>query len=143
MFGYTRGELIGKNVSLVIDAENLKNEPIQFNVIMSGQTVLRERKMVHRNGTIIEVEATVKVFPDNRIVAIARDITARKKMEKELRENEFMFRKVTENEIIGVAWATSEGRLMNANHAFCKMLGYTVEELKDVYFGDFTHPDIA
>ena len=38
--------------------------------------------MMHKNGTIIEVEANVKMLPDGRILAIARDITERKKAEK-------------------------------------------------------------
>src|SRR5262249_24178591 len=33
------------------------------------------------------------------------------------------------------------GKVINANHTFCSMQGYSVEEFKGVYFGDFTHPD--
>src|SRR6187401_43848 len=122
MFGYKHKELIGKNVSMVIDADNLKNEPMRFDIIMNGETILRERKMIHRNGNIVDVEATVKLFPENLVCAIARDITERKKMEKILRENEFMFRKVTESETIGVAWANAKAKMINANETFCKML---------------------
>ena len=42
---------------------------------------------------------------------------------------------------MGIAWASPDGRILNASPTFCEMLGYTVGELKGVYFGDITYPD--
>ncbi len=61
----------------------------------------------------------------------------------EIRKNEEQYRMVVENKILGVAWASTEGKVLNANQAFCDMLGYTLGEIKGIYFGDFTHPDDA
>jgi PAS domain S-box-containing protein len=82
-FGYTKGELMGLNISKVIDAEQLKTDPVRFDLLLAGQTISRERKMVHKNSTIIEVEANVKLLPDGRLLAIARNITERKKNTEE------------------------------------------------------------
>jgi PAS domain S-box-containing protein len=79
MFGYTKEELMGANIGTLIDPEELRTDPIQFKAILAGQPILRERRMLHRDGTIIEVEANVKLIPDGRVLAIARDITERKK----------------------------------------------------------------
>lgn len=84
MFGYTREELLRSNISAIIDPEQLKTDPIQFDVLMSGRSVLRERRMMKKDGTIVLVEANVKRIPDGRILAIARDITERKKAEEEI-----------------------------------------------------------
>src|SRR5258708_25882758 len=79
MFGYTKQELLQRSIKDVIDPEQIKGDPINFEIISSGRSYLRERRMMHKNGTIIEVEANVKMLPDGRVLAIARDITERKK----------------------------------------------------------------
>src|SRR6185369_1100190 len=63
-FGYSKDELMGFNVNKVIDAEQIETDPIRFDLLMAGQSVFRERKMVHKDGHIIEVEANVKMMPD-------------------------------------------------------------------------------
>jgi two-component system sensor histidine kinase UhpB len=83
MFGYTREELLRSNVSTIIDPEQLKADPIQFDALMAGKSFLRERRMMKKDGTFVEVEANVKRIPDGRILAIARDIRDRKASEKE------------------------------------------------------------
>ena len=97
-FGYTKEELFKSNVSMVIDPEQLKNDPLQFEPLVAGQSVLKERRMMHKNGTIIEVEANVKMLPDGRILAIARDITERKRSEEII---QLSLRRLKEAELIG------------------------------------------
>ncbi len=101
---------------------------------------------VHRkkNGSLINVE----IIAHNMIyegapmrLVLANDVTERLHAEQKLKESEFKFRMVTENEILGVAWATADARLLTANNTFCKMLGYSLEELTGLYFGEFTHPE--
>ncbi len=87
-FGYTREELTRLDITHVIDAEQLKNDPVRFDLLVKGQTILRERRMKRKDGTIIEVEANVKMLPDGRIMAIARDIRDRKQAELAIRTSE-------------------------------------------------------
>ncbi|MDP4264417.1 MAG: PAS domain S-box protein [Bacteroidota bacterium] len=82
-FGYTKDELMGLNVSKVMDPEQLRTDPIRFDLLLAGQTISRERRMMHKNSGIIEVEANVKMLPDGRMLAIARNITERKKNAEE------------------------------------------------------------
>jgi PAS domain S-box-containing protein len=96
-FGYQKKELLGKNVSMVIDPEQYKKDPIQFDLLLEGQNIIRERRMIHKDGTIIEVEANVKRIPDGRILAIARDINERKKAEELLKKSEERYRALVEN----------------------------------------------
>ena len=79
LFGYTKEELLKSNIASLLDPEELKTDPIQFALLATGQPVLRDRRMIHKDGTIIEVEANVKMIPDGRLLAIARNITERKK----------------------------------------------------------------
>jgi PAS domain S-box-containing protein len=96
-FGYPKEELLGKNVSLVIDPEQYKKDPTRFDLLLAGQSIVRERRMMHKDGTILEVEANVKMLPDGRILAIARDITERKKADELLRKSEERYRALVEN----------------------------------------------
>lgn len=58
-----------------------------------------------------------------------------------LRENEELFRTAFESAAIGVALVGLDGNYINANETFCKMIGYSLEELVHHSFNDFTHPE--
>ena len=88
MFGYTRDELLKLNVNALLDEEHVKANPLRFDLLAAGKNVLSERKMVHRSGTVIYVDANAKKFMDDRILVIARDITERKKVEQVLQKSE-------------------------------------------------------
>lgn len=97
MFGYTKEELVKLNVSKLIDPEQLKAQPIRFDRLAKGEHVFNERRMLRKDGTIVLVEANVKMIPDGRILAIARDITERKKAEVAIKESEERYRALVEN----------------------------------------------
>ena len=88
MFGYTKNELLQLNIRALIDPEQLQKEPMRFERLAGGEQIFSQRRMIHKNGIIIEVEANVKMLPDGRILAIARDITDRKKAEQAIRTSE-------------------------------------------------------
>jgi PAS domain S-box-containing protein len=68
-------------------------------------------------------------------------IAERKRAELGLRENEERFRSVFEKGPMGMAMIDRTFRFIKINHAFCQMLGYTEEELMQMSFLDFTHPE--
>ena len=88
MFGYTKNELLQLNVRVLLDEKDLQKLPIRFDRLAAGENVFNERKMVHKNGTVIYVESNAKKFIDNRILVITRDITQRKKTEGVLKKSE-------------------------------------------------------
>ncbi len=88
MFGYSRDELLKTNIRTLLDAEHLKTKPLRFDLLAAGESLFTERKMVHRNGTIVYVEANAKKFLDDHVLVIARDITKRKKVEQILQKSE-------------------------------------------------------
>jgi PAS domain S-box-containing protein len=57
----------------------------------------------------------------------------------EIEGNE-IFRTLFENSVVGMSITSFDGRL-NANSAFCDLIGYTVGELKNSKWENFTHPD--
>ena len=92
IFGYTEVEAVGKHISLVIPPDRLAEEQEIIGKVKSGCRVthfetIRRRK----DGSLVELSITVSPVKDIRgnIIGaskIARDITTRKIVEKELAE---------------------------------------------------------
>jgi PAS domain S-box-containing protein len=58
-----------------------------------------------------------------------------------LRRSEERFRGIFSATVTGIAVATPKGRYLQANPAYCRMLGYTEDELRTRDFASLTHPD--
>ncbi len=114
--------------------------------LKSGLTVIQEYRIIHRNGSVRWVE--LKIFPSLdknnwliRVDGTAKEITERKIADEKIKESERRYRLVSENPILGIGWASTQGTVLNANKAFCEMLGYTYEEILDKHFSEFSHED--
>ncbi len=75
------------------------------------------------------------------ILVFAIDITKEKETELRLRESEELFRSVFENSATGIIVTSPEGKILKANEAFCRYLGYRLEDFARVTIYDITHPD--
>jgi PAS domain S-box-containing protein len=84
--GYTKSELSGMTVFDLMDTENLKTSPLMFEEVLQGKTVVTERKYIKKDATVMDVEVSSKFLTNGYFQSIARDITQRKKVEKELRK---------------------------------------------------------
>lgn len=97
-----------------------------------------------KNSEIYPVEVRLRAIEAEEgpiIVAIARDMTLKRKNEEALRLSEEKFRLLFEIAPIGLGFLTADYRINDANPAYCKMLGYSREELIGKSMYNFTHPD--
>jgi PAS domain S-box-containing protein len=65
-----------------------------------------------------------------KLRGIMVDITDRKRAEAALQQSEARFRRVVDSNLIGIYFWDITGKVLEANDAFLKMLGYTREELE-------------
>ena len=128
MIGYTREELLQLNVASIIDPGELKTDPLPKYLQNPKKSEIRERRFMRKDGYIFPVEINVKMFSDNMILVIARDVTSRKKMETELREAELKFRTIAEKSMVGV-YIVQNGKFVYLNPRFAEVFGYKPDEL--------------
>ena len=92
MFGYTPAEAIGQSITMLIPPERLEEERAILDRIIHGERVEHfETVRVTKDGRRLDISLSVAPIRDasNHIVGaskVARDITAQKRAEQELRE---------------------------------------------------------
>ncbi len=72
--------------------------------------------------------ATVSPLTNDSVLWVARDITDRKSMEKEIRDSEKKYRELVENALVGVYRTTLSGKIIYTNKAMADMLEYESQE---------------
>ena len=132
------------------ESELLKMTPLDFKIeysektyrqlmgpLISGEqsSVTIETKHKHKNGSIIDVEIIFKLAmleaTQKIIVAVVRDITERKRAEIALSLSEERYREIYENSIFGIYRTQKDGKILLANPALVKLLGFdNLQELQ-------------
>ena len=69
------------------------------------------------------------------------DITERRTLELQLHESEQRFFGAFQHAAIGMALVAPDGLWLQVNAAFCAMMGYSEDELRQLTTRDITHPD--
>ena len=87
-------------------------------------------------GTNLLTDATIR-----GIVLNARDVSERKRADRELRESEERYRDLFDNASDLVCMATPDGSLLYVNHAWQEGTGYGEEEIGRMQLLDLVHPD--
>jgi len=147
LFGYSRKEILGKNAD-VLTAPDHRDEPRRcIATIRNGGAVSPfETVCLQKDGRRIDVSLAVSPIrnPAGEIVAasaIFRDIGQRLQAERKLREGEERFREVFEEAPVGICMSRLDGGFLQVNAAFCRMVGYSKEELLSKSWAELTHPD--
>ncbi len=146
MLGYNETEMIGKHAYDFLtekDSEDFKHYLLTVNNSIAGQY---ECELIHKNGTTICTNIAISPIIDDQgskigVLAVIADITNRKKIEKALKESEELSRSIVANAPIGIATSDANYKFVSANDEFCKILGYTEEDLKKLTFKELTYPE--
>ncbi len=133
LYGYTREEFIGKT-PVFLSAEDKNNFEIVVRKIalaLEGAPQLFEFWGKKKNGEIFLMEVQVTkghYFGKEIIIATARDITDRKKIEEELKESEQRFRTLQQASFGGIGMHDN-GIIIDCNQGLSDLTGYSREEL--------------
>ncbi|HSH81943.1 MAG TPA: PAS domain S-box protein [Herpetosiphonaceae bacterium] len=88
MLGYTREEMLDRNIRDLIPADDQARTPIRWTALHSGESIIAERRLLRKDGTLLPVELSAKRLDNGDLQALVRDITARKQAEARLQESE-------------------------------------------------------
>lgn len=135
ILGYSPEERIGTNALDVLhpdDAEVVRELFRKYLDEPGARPPMVEYRVRARDGTWRHLEAvSTNLLHDpavGGVVVNARDVTERKRAEEELRQAEEKYRSIFENAVEGIYQATVDGRLLTANPAMARILGYDSPE---------------
>jgi PAS domain S-box-containing protein len=129
MFGYTPGELLGKQALLLTVALEAREHLMKQ--VESGGLGPYESIGLRKDGTRFPMEIRVREaeHEGQRIrVGVIRDITERKRVEEALRENEEKHRVLIETTATGFVFLDADGRVLDANDEYLRLTGYDKRE---------------
>ncbi len=129
--GYSAQEVLGTNrreLKSGVHSDLFYRQ--MWETISSGKVWRGEIVNRRKNGTLAPEEMTITPVTSEHgnithYIAINQDITERKQAEEALREAEEKYRNIFEDAVVGMFQATPDGRLLNINHSFARMHGYS------------------
>jgi diguanylate cyclase (GGDEF)-like protein/PAS domain S-box-containing protein len=141
LHGYEVDEIVGRHVSLFMPASQQRSSAPPSEL----RSWRRETANVRKDGTIFPVQLLSDAVTDADgtpigIVTVCEEISERKRAERALRASEERYRLLFERNLAGVFRSTLDGRILECNEAFARILGYaTAEEVLsrsawDLYF---------
>lgn len=135
--GYTRDEMLGLTLKDVISPKQVHRVPKLVQKLEQTGKGFFEALGCCRDGSEIPVEISCrKIEFEGKpcFLSMARDISQRLKKEKE-------YAQILNTSIDGFWVLDSEGRILEANPAAARMLGYTVDEMLDLTVDDINAED--
>ncbi|MEG4986770.1 PAS domain S-box protein [Microcoleus sp. BR0-C5] len=109
--------------------------------LASGQTHRVEYRM-EIGCKLFWFDASISPLELDRVMWVARDITARKQAESALQKSEEKFRNLFDDAPIALGLASvRDYRTIKVNEAHRQMLGYSDSELASMTFSELTHPE--
>lgn len=130
MLGYSRAELLNMTFNDLVAPGELESIPRQIDELQRGKTLLTEREMRRKDGTILTVELSAKMLDDGRLQGILRDVTERKRSEEALRRSEERFAKAFHASPTPMSISDLyTGLYLDVNQDFASMLGYSIKEM--------------
>jgi len=119
LFGYTANEAIGQHISMVIPLDRRDEETSILSRLSQGERIEHfDTIRLRKDGTALEVSLSISPVRDaaGKIIGaskIARDISGRKRVERELHDSEQRFRALAEALDTQVQFRTQELRRRN------------------------------
>lgn len=132
--GYSLSDFSGGKLNVFrSDQHEISYFENMWDTIKNGDIWRGEMINKKKDGSVYFEEMTITPIRNSEgqiiyFVAIKQDITERKKSEEALRENEFRFRGLYENATVGIYRTSLAGKILMANPALLKIIGYDSPE---------------
>ena len=130
LYGYAASEALGRNITFVAPPEKQKELKGLRETVAQGRSVTVETQRLRKDGTIVGVSVSVSPIKDDAgkitgISGIARDITGRKRADKQLGLQSAALEAAANAMVI----TDREGTVVWVNEAFATMTGFSGNEV--------------
>jgi PAS domain S-box-containing protein len=145
MTGYAREDLVGVRRWAFLPPEMDAQGREYHRRIIAGEAIHRETVAVRKDGSRFDIEVrSVPIQYRGRphVLAMARDITARRLADEALRASEEQYRAVFNATADGLVLRDADLRIVDVNPALLAMTGYTREELIGAVRWFFVRPGV-
>jgi diguanylate cyclase (GGDEF)-like protein/PAS domain S-box-containing protein len=146
MHGYSIDKLIGKNLSIFHNKEQM--ESVNSALRQTKKTGEFKGEIWHqrKDGTVFPTIMQNSIIMDNTgnpigMLGTVRDITQRKKYEQALLRSEEKYRTILKNIEDGYYEVDLAGNYTFYNNSLCKMFGYSRKELIGVNYRKYVDPE--
>ena len=142
--GYQKEELIGKPLSVVNPLATPERLQLVWEKLRSNGFFTLETVHRRRNGSEFPVEIiTTYVQYQGRELAcgFARDITERKRVDRQLQSNEKRFRAIVENSSDAITLLSAEGKVLYESSNVPRITGYDIRDRIGKLGFETVHPE--
>ena len=145
--GYSAAQLIGMTIHDLTSSTELPALKERIKKVRTGGIQRFERCLLRADGSEVEIEVTTSAVAD-RIIAVARDITEKREIERALKQREELFRVVSEmtSDYAYSLYVDPDGSLSPewVTDGFEEVTGYSVKEAEGLDpWLQMIHPDDA
>ncbi|HEX2741597.1 MAG TPA: PAS domain S-box protein [Rubrobacter sp.] len=148
--GYSCDELLERTFQDITHHDELDTDLEQMERLLSGEiaTYSREKRYIKKDGSTVWVNLIVSLVRDRAedpkyFVSAVEDISKRRRAEEALKDSEELYRTVVEQTPENIFIVDLESRrIVEANAALQRSLGYTLEELKGMVIYDVVADDL-
>jgi PAS domain S-box-containing protein len=131
IYGYTENEIVGKSISILIPPDREYELAMILEKVRRGEHITRYETVRRRkDGSTIDVSLSISPVCDAQdkiigVSTVARDITAHKQAEEQLRLQSHALQAAAN----GIVITDTDGKIEWANNAFTRLTGYTIAEV--------------
>ena len=134
--GYTREELMAKSFREITYPDDLETDLEYLQQVLAGEisTFCMEKRYIRKDASIVWINLTVSLVrkPSGEpgyFIAVIEDISSRKRADAALQDSEERHRTILQTALDGFWMVDTQGRLLEVNETYCRMSGYSAQEL--------------
>ena len=139
MLGYSPQEITGLSIYDIVAADRDDMDRKLQEILTAHDSFTHERQYRRKDGSLLDVWLNSKVisFGGKKVnCTLVRDLTARKRAEKALRESEVRYRTLVKDFRDTIYISTPEGKFLDINQAGLNLFGYSYEEIMNLNVRD-------
>lgn len=129
MFGYSQEEFLSLNYSALFSKNTLKQNPLRYDLLQLGHSVISERKIVRKDGTTLPIEMNSKKLEDGNLLTIIRDLTERNDSKEALIARENQISALLDAVPAPLYAKDNEGKYILLNDSYLKFFGRKKEDM--------------